>query len=125
MKLCTPAMRAIVLLASVPSPAKPVESGHTHPLPANVSLNLKKSFLKSYIFPRSLAVQCPVLFNPANGIVEFRSRFVGSSARYICFPGYRLVGVANMSCQLSTQDWSHSPPTCQCKNSPFRPHENF
>ena len=68
-----------------------------------------------HIMPFSTAI-CSELNNPAFGTVSLTGRTVGSTATYMCNPGYNLVGTVTRTCEqldVATADWSDAPPTCQ------------
>ena len=60
----------------------------------------------------SLAIECPVLENPPNGMVVVSVRTVGSIAEYTCLSEFTLIGVTMRECQLDEQ-WSDQEPTCE------------
>ncbi len=60
------------------------------------------------------AVDCGVLSNPANGMVDVSTTTFGSIANYTCNPGYVITGVNNRSCG-SDKEWSDIPPNCERK----------
>ncbi len=53
---------------------------------------------------------CPSLPNPLNGAVEVDGLATGSTARYLCIPGYLLVGGSERTC--NDGKWSGEPPVC-------------
>jgi CUB/sushi domain-containing protein len=55
---------------------------------------------------------CPVLENPANGVVMTTGLSPGDTATYTCDPGYELVGTAVQTCG-NNGEWSDVPPTCR------------
>ncbi len=59
-----------------------------------------------------VAVTCPDLKNPSNGIVDYSSNVYQSEARYHCNLGYSLIGESSRICQSSGQ-WTTSQPSCQ------------
>ena len=67
------------------------------------------------------AFQCPVLFDIANGEVEFSSRTPGSTATYTCNFGFVLQGDEQRVC-MENETWSGEPPTCLRK---FRFHSYY
>ena len=73
------------------------------------------SFCSLFLLFNSPAITCPTASSPANGEVTATGNTYGSSARYTCNSGYRLVGEAIAVCQLNGR-WSSSAPTCQCTN---------
>ena len=60
--------------------------------------------------PISVAL-CPILTDPANGMVTWTGLTPGSTATYTCDEGFELNGVQNRTCQ-SDGAWSDVPPTC-------------
>ena len=67
------------------------------------------------MMPFSTAI-CSELNNPAFGTVSLTGRTIGSTATYMCNPGYNLVGNVTRTCEqlaVDTADWSDAPPTCQ------------
>lgn len=60
----------------------------------------------------SLAIECPVLENPPNGMVVVSGLTVGSNATYTCLLGFTLIGVMTRECQLNAE-WSDQEPTCE------------
>ena len=59
------------------------------------------------------AIDCGRLSAPDNGGIVDSGTDYGSTARYTCDAGYRLVGDVFRLCQ-SSGSWSGSMPTCQC-----------
>ena len=57
------------------------------------------------------AVTCPVLTNPTNGQVSMDTNTVGSTATYICSPGYDVNGATTVTCGADGS-WSPVPTTC-------------
>ena len=65
----------------------------------------------------SVVVDCGVLPNPADGLVDLSDGTVFESvAGYSCNPGFQLEGTVTRTCQ-SNGRWSDSEPTCQCESS--------
>ena len=63
----------------------------------------------------STLVQCPILMNPANGMVELSEKSPGDTATYSCVSvDYDLVGVSVRVCRHDGQ-WSGEAPICICK----------
>ncbi len=60
------------------------------------------------------AIECGSLSDIEDGRVIIASRTVGSTARYICNPGFELVGEETRTCQ-SDGDWSGVEPYCKCR----------
>jgi hypothetical protein len=63
---------------------------------------------------------CPVLENPANGVVMTTGLSPGDTATYTCDPGYELVGTAVQTCG-NNGEWSDVPPTCRLAPPPDCP----
>ena len=63
----------------------------------------------------SLAVNCGILENPANGIVDTTSgtTFM-NTATYTCDSGYTLNGAKSRTCQ-SNRTWDITEPFCESK----------
>ncbi|CAI8000473.1 Sushi, von Willebrand factor type A, EGF and pentraxin domain-containing protein 1, partial [Geodia barretti] len=57
-------------------------------------------------------VNCGFLDPPKDGRVSFTSTSFGAVAAYVCFPGYRLEGVEERTCQADGQ-WSDQEPSCR------------
>ena len=55
---------------------------------------------------------CPPLTNPVRGQVLYTGTSPGSTAQYVCFDGYELIGDANRECK-SDGTWTGSEPICQ------------
>ena len=81
-------------------------SAHYHPLCLYFTLHVS-------LLHYSTVILCPVLSSPGNGTVDFSVRYVGSAAHYTCNTGYVLVGVANVTCEMSTRQWSSPAPSCE------------
>ena len=58
--------------------------------------------------------ECPVLDDPANGMVTWTSLTTGGVATYECDSGFELVGDEMRDCQSNSQ-WSGAPPICKRK----------
>ena len=58
--------------------------------------------------------ECPVLNDPANGMVTWTSLTTGGVATYVCDAGFELVGDEMRDCQ-SNSEWSGVPPICRRK----------
>ena len=56
--------------------------------------------------------ECPVLDDPANGMVTWTSLTTGGVATYECDPGFELVGDEMRDCQ-SNSLWSGEAPICR------------
>ncbi|KAI7799522.1 E-selectin [Triplophysa rosa] len=70
--------------------------------------------------PTCEPVRCPVLENPANGLLACNdfSRFsYGNKCSFSCEEGYRLQGASEISC-TKTAEWSHEPPGCEAVECP-------
>jgi CUB/sushi domain-containing protein len=62
-----------------------------------------------------IAIICPILKNPQYGsVVVTKDYRVGSKATYTCYKGYKLVGVAERTCQYSGV-YSGEEPICKRK----------
>ena len=61
-----------------------------------------------------LAILCPALSNPDNGMVTWDSLSPGGVANYTCDPGFSLIGDYARICG-SDGTWSGEPPTCERK----------
>ncbi len=59
-----------------------------------------------------LAIMCPSLSNPSNGIVSFNDLSIFSVATYSCNKGFFLVGLQVRECK-TTGLWSEQEPVCQ------------
>ena len=59
-----------------------------------------------------LTALCPVLPDPANGVVTLSGRSEGDTAAYSCNNQYELVGAPILNCQ-SDGTWDNLPPVCQ------------
>jgi len=57
-------------------------------------------------------IVCPVLNEPANGVVSFTEGATMTTATYSCDTGYGLSGGESVR-TCSGVDWSGTPPTCQ------------
>ena len=55
---------------------------------------------------------CPVLGDPANGMVTWTSFTTGSVATYECDRGFELVGQMTRTCRRNLE-WSGVPPICR------------
>lgn len=55
---------------------------------------------------------CIPLTNPVRGQVLYTGTSPGSTAQYVCFDGYQLIGDANRECQ-NDGTWTGSEPICQ------------
>ncbi|KAA0708494.1 P-selectin CD62 antigen-like family member P [Triplophysa tibetana] len=66
--------------------------------------------------PTCEPVRCPVLENPANGLLlacnDFSSFSYGNKCSFSCEEGYRLQGASEINC-TKTAEWSHEPPRCE------------
>ena len=61
----------------------------------------------------SVGVCCCVVDIPTNGTVDTSAgTFFGDVARYSCYTGYMLTGIAERICQADGQ-WRGSVPTCE------------
>ena len=58
---------------------------------------------------------CPVLSDPANGLVQMSDRGVGSTANYSCDPGFVLTGESEELNCTENGTWDPLPPTCESK----------
>uniref|UniRef100_A0A672HNE0 Selectin E n=2 Tax=Salarias fasciatus TaxID=181472 RepID=A0A672HNE0_SALFA len=72
--------------------------------------------------PSCIAVQCPDLQNPENGLLDCSddtdTRFsYGNSCSFSCAPGYRLVGPSSVTCTSAAQ-WSEHMPHCEAITCP-------
>ena len=56
--------------------------------------------------------ECPVLNDPANGMVTWTSLTTGGVATYVCDAGFELVGDEMRDCQSNSQ-WSGEAPICR------------
>ena len=63
-------------------------------------------------------IQCPELFDIANGEVMFTSRTLGAVANYTCRFGFKLEGDEQRVC-LENEAWSGQPPTCSRMSNPI------
>lgn len=59
----------------------------------------------------NIALNCPLLQAPANGIVDILGRTAGSQAVYSCDGGFGINGSRILTCGANTT-WDASPPTC-------------
>ncbi len=57
-------------------------------------------------------ILCDILTDPVNGIVDLDGVLEGSTAKYICVPGFELVGDKFRTCE-STGQWSGNEPICE------------
>jgi hypothetical protein len=72
-------------------------------------------FTTFYIY--HIALRCPTLENPQYGSVVVTNDYrVGSKATYTCIKGYKLVGVAERTCQYSGV-YSDEAPICKRKEN--------
>ena len=80
----------------------------------NVCLFFRTKFRNTSLFPSLIisTTECPMLDNPANGMVTWTSLTTGGVATYECDPGFELVGEMNRICQSNSQ-WSGAPPICR------------
>ena len=63
-------------------------------------------------FSSSLAdLRCPVLLDPANGVIDVMGTTSGSSAVFSCMGGFGINGSRVLRC-LDDGTWSPAPPTC-------------
>lgn len=64
--------------------------------------------------PRCDSFSCTVMNPPVNGQISGQCipGVAGEQCSFNCFPGYRLVGNAVLTCQSNGQ-WSGQPPTCE------------
>ena len=58
------------------------------------------------------AVGCPLLPDPANGMVVLTGTSSGDMATYSCDPGSMLVGSTILTCGDDSM-WSDDPPVCE------------
>ena len=58
------------------------------------------------------AVGCPLLSDPANGMVVLTGASSGDMATYSCDPGFMLVGSTILTCGDDSM-WSDDPPVCE------------
>ncbi|XP_003387839.1 PREDICTED: sushi, von Willebrand factor type A, EGF and pentraxin domain-containing protein 1-like isoform X2 [Amphimedon queenslandica] len=65
----------------------------------------------SGVEPICRAISCGELQNPLNGVVNFESTTVSSTATYSCNKGFVLSGLSTRVCQPSGE-WSGEAPTC-------------
>ena len=69
----------------------------------------------------TVSVDCPVLANPANGLVTVNdeTNIEGTTATYSCINGFDLTGNEMRTCQNvgGTGVWSGSDPTCERKQT--------
>ena len=59
----------------------------------------------------STLVQCPILMDPANGMVNVTGNLPGDTATYTCDPDYDLVGESERVCG-DDGEWSEEAPMC-------------
>ncbi|XP_039184898.1 sushi, von Willebrand factor type A, EGF and pentraxin domain-containing protein 1-like isoform X1 [Crotalus tigris] len=62
--------------------------------------------------PACVSIQCELPLFPDNGFVHFTENTVGSTVKYSCKPGYKLIGSNTRHC-TSRRQWSDSAPTCK------------
>ncbi|ETE67092.1 Sushi, von Willebrand factor type A, EGF and pentraxin domain-containing protein 1, partial [Ophiophagus hannah] len=62
--------------------------------------------------PACISIQCELPLFPENGFVHFTENTVGSTVKYTCNPGYKLIGSDTRHC-MSGRQWSDSAPTCK------------
>ncbi|XP_070794674.1 sushi, von Willebrand factor type A, EGF and pentraxin domain-containing protein 1 [Pituophis catenifer annectens] len=62
--------------------------------------------------PACISIQCELPLFPENGFVHFTENTVGSTVKYTCNPGYKLIGSDTRHC-MSGRQWSDSAPTCE------------
>ena len=63
-----------------------------------------------------LAIRCPALNNPSNGILSTKERIYNTPVTYICKRGYRRVpSDGTITCQADGTWTPHSHITCQRK----------
>lgn len=72
---------------------------------------ISADFIESFSI---IAVTCPDLLSPVNGVVRLSGKTFGSTASYSCNNGLVLIGNQMRSC-LATGTWSGSEPTCSSK----------
>lgn len=61
----------------------------------------------------SVAITCPPLSKPENG-ARFGKNLFGSSIKYYCYDGYKLVGSEERMCS-ENQTWTGTEPRCERK----------
>ncbi|ESO93385.1 hypothetical protein LOTGIDRAFT_119422, partial [Lottia gigantea] len=78
-----------------------------------VKMNSDFSYgMKGFNATYKIAIYCPKVLPPVNGIVFAEDNRYGASLIYKCKVGYRLVGSAEAHCQAD-KTWSSPTPTCQ------------
>ena len=65
-----------------------------------------------YIVHAEVVRDCIPLTNPVRGQVLFTGTSPGSTARYVSFDGYKLVGDSTRECQ-NDGTWTGSEPRCE------------
>ena len=69
-------------------------------------------------------VDCGPLGDIPRGRVELTTTTFGSNARYVCEPGFSIVGASIRTC-LAVGVWSGREPTCRRKHIPFSTQNYF
>ncbi|XP_060618494.2 sushi, von Willebrand factor type A, EGF and pentraxin domain-containing protein 1 isoform X2 [Anolis sagrei] len=62
--------------------------------------------------PVCSSIECEFLLPPQNGFVHFTEKTLGSTVKYTCKPGYKLIGSETRFCTSSRQ-WSDAAPICE------------
>nr|XP_028567204.1 sushi, von Willebrand factor type A, EGF and pentraxin domain-containing protein 1 [Podarcis muralis] len=62
--------------------------------------------------PVCISSRCELLPHPENGFANFTENTLGSSVKYTCKPGYKLMGSETRLCMPNGQ-WSGEAPTCK------------
>ncbi|KAG8130469.1 hypothetical protein E2320_017145, partial [Naja naja] len=62
--------------------------------------------------PACISIQCELPLFPENGFVHFTENTVGSTVKYTCNLGYKLIGSDTRHC-TSGRQWRDSAPTCK------------
>ena len=87
----------------------PSTSSTTH-----LTLSIVVAWYYIYICLHCLAILCPALPNPDNGMVTWDSLAPGGVATYTCDPGFVLIGEPTRNCG-SDGTWSGMAPICERK----------
>ena len=80
------------------------------------SPNIFQVYLASFIVFFSIVLRdCGNPGEPDNAIVIMGNHWAGEYIRYLCNPGYTMIGPAVRRC-LPSGKWSGNTPTCKVKN---------
>lgn len=116
----TPASKVINWRETESEPARPTDSGaeglHSAPVSLQSAQKTSTNLGDRFFFYSSAVVNCGLLDPPKDGRVSFTSTSYTAVAVYVCFPGYRLEGVEERTCQANGE-WSDEEPSCESEHS--------